>query len=136
MRRILALSLLLCAAALGQRASLAQTQPAAPAAAPPARERLAVTVVQVKPEMTADFENLIKNEYHQALSKAGAKWVDVWRTARFGDWSASWLTGRERVCLYAAATRRPVWSASIQIQPFLSVISSGSTAYTVSNRPH
>ena len=85
MRRILFLSLLLCAAALGPRASLAQTQPAAPAAPTPARERLAVTVVQVKPEMMPDFENLIKNEYHQALSKAGAKWVDVWRTAQFGD---------------------------------------------------
>ena len=84
MRRILALSLLLCAAALAPRAALAQTQaPTTPST--PARERLAVTVVQVKPEMTADFENLIKNEYHQALAKAGVKWVDVWRTAQFGD---------------------------------------------------
>ncbi len=83
MRRILSLSLLLCAAALAPHEAFAQTP--SPSPAPPARQRLAVTVVQVKPEMVADFEGLIKNEYNPALAKAGAKWSDVWRTAQFGD---------------------------------------------------
>ena len=83
MRRILALSLLLCGAAITPHSSLAQTP--SPSPATPARQRLAVTVVQVKPEMVRDFENLIKSEYNPALAKAGAKWNDVWRTAQFGD---------------------------------------------------
>lgn len=83
MRRILVLSLLLCAASLAPRGAFAQTPTPSPAA--PARQRLAVTVIQVKPEMVADFDNLIKNEYNPALAKAGAKWSDVWRTAHFGD---------------------------------------------------
>src|SRR3712207_3769934 len=83
MKRVLALSLLLCAAALAPHSSLAQVPSPTPAA--PARQRLGVTVVQVKPEMVRDFENLIKNEYNPALAKAGVKWNDVWRTAQFGD---------------------------------------------------
>lgn len=85
MKRILAISLLLCAAALVPHSTLAQAPSPGPSPAAPARQRLAVTVVQVKPEMVRDFENLIKSEYNPALAKAGAKWNDVWRTAQFGD---------------------------------------------------
>lgn len=59
----------------------AQTQ----AAQTPSAERVAVTIVSVKPEMVADFENMIKNETNPALAKGGAKWRNVWQTATFGD---------------------------------------------------
>lgn len=51
----------------------------------PKRERINVTIVSVKPEMTTDFENLIKNEYNPGITKGGAKWSDVWRSAAFGN---------------------------------------------------
>lgn len=83
MRRVLFFSLLLCAAAFARHETFAQNP--SPGPPTPARQRLAVTVVQVKPEMVAEFEALIRNEYNPALAKAGVKWSDVWRTAQFGD---------------------------------------------------
>ena len=75
------LFLLLAASA---RTAAAQT-PAAAAPPPPPRERLAVMVVNVKPEMAAEFDAMMKNETNPALAKAGVKWRDVWNTATFGD---------------------------------------------------
>jgi len=49
------------------------------------RERVLITTVTVKPDMTGDFENLIKNEYNPGIAKGGAKWSDVWRNAVFGN---------------------------------------------------
>lgn len=83
MKRIFVLSLLLCAAALAARTAPAQTQGAAAAA--PARQRLSVTVIRVKPEAVADFENMVRADINPALAKGGARWSDVWRTAAFGD---------------------------------------------------
>lgn len=51
----------------------------------PTRERIEITIVSVKPEMTADFENLIKTEFNPGITKGGAKWSDVWRNAAFGN---------------------------------------------------
>ena len=75
--------LFLLVAASAQTAA-AQTPAAAPPPPPP-RERLAVMVVNVKPEMVAEFEAMMKNETNPALAKAGVKWRDVWQTAAFGD---------------------------------------------------
>ncbi len=52
---------------------------------PTKRERIEITIVSVKPEMTADFENLFKTEFNPGITKGGAKWSDVWRTAIFGN---------------------------------------------------
>lgn len=66
------------------RTAAAQTPTAAPPPPPP-RERLALMVVSVKPEMVAEFDAMMKNETNPALAKAGVKWRDVWNTATFGD---------------------------------------------------
>src|SRR6185295_11051490 len=44
------------------------------------QELLSVTVLSVKPEMLADFQNFTKAETNPALRKGGQKWRDVWRT--------------------------------------------------------
>jgi hypothetical protein len=64
-------------------AQTGQAQQPSTQAAP--RERISITMVSVKPEMIAEFENLIKNETNPALAKGGAKWRDVWQTATFGN---------------------------------------------------
>lgn len=51
----------------------------------PAREKIVLTIVSVKPEITSDYENLIKNEFNPGIAKGGAKWSDVWRTDAFGN---------------------------------------------------
>lgn len=84
MKRTLTLLLLLFAAALAPQESFAQTPGSGPPPAP-ARERLAVTVVQVKPEAVMEFENMVRTEINPALAKGGAKWTDVWTTATFGN---------------------------------------------------
>jgi hypothetical protein len=55
----------------------------------PAPQRLHVTVVSVKPEMVAEYENMIRTQVNPALARAGAQWRDVWRS--------SWGTGFEYV---------------------------------------
>ncbi len=92
MKRILAFMLLLFAAALAPRASLAQTPNPGPPPAP-ARERLAVTVIQVKPEAVLEFENMVRTEINPALAKGGAKWSDVWATATFGNGFEYFIVG-------------------------------------------
>ncbi len=92
MKRTLTLTLLLFAASLGPRDALAQTpNPGSPPA--PARERLAVTVIQVKPEAVMEFENMIRTEINPALAKGGAKWSDVWKTATFGNGFEYFIVG-------------------------------------------
>lgn len=92
MKRILTLVLLLFAAALAPRQSLAQTPNPGPPPAP-ARERLAVTVIQVKPEAVMEFENMVRTEINPALAKGGAKWTDVWTTATFGNGFEYFIVG-------------------------------------------
>jgi hypothetical protein len=75
------LTALLCAAIFvqplfGQTTSTASQQ---------APSRIEITIVSAKPEMTMEFENLVKNELNPALAKAGVKWLDVWQTAGFGN---------------------------------------------------
>lgn len=84
MKRTLTLTLLLFAAAFAPHDGFSQT-PAAAAPAAQARERLAVTVIQVKPEAVMEFENMVRAEINPALAKGGARWSDVWKTATFGD---------------------------------------------------
>lgn len=60
--------------------SLAQT----PAAAP-TPELLSVTVVSVRPEMVAEFQNFMKNTTNPALKKGGLKWREVWQSTMAAD---------------------------------------------------
>ena len=73
----------LCAAALTIAAlshqALAQNPTPTPQAAP-SPEFLSITVVSVKPEMMAEFQNFMKNTTNPALKKGGLKWREVWQT--------------------------------------------------------
>ena len=63
----------------------AQTPTPSPGA-PPVPEFLSVTVVSVKPEMVAEFQNFMKNTTNPALKKGGLKWRAVWQsTPASGD---------------------------------------------------
>ena len=79
-----------CAAALTLIAALshqplAQNPTPTPQAAP-AAEFLSITVVSVKPEMTVEFQNFMKNTTNPALKKGGIKWREVWQsTGAAGD---------------------------------------------------
>jgi hypothetical protein len=65
--------------------SQAQTPSPTPAAAP-SPEFLSITVVSVKPEMVAEFQNFMKNTTNPALKKGGLKWRAVWQsTPASGD---------------------------------------------------
>ena len=44
-----------------------------------------VIIHQVKPDMVADFEDLIKNEQNRLLQGGGIQWRQLWRTEVFGD---------------------------------------------------
>lgn len=48
----------------------------------PAPVWLSVTVVKVKPEMVAEFQNFMKTTTNPALRKGGLKWREVWQTTR------------------------------------------------------
>ena len=62
-------------------ASMAQTPTPTPQAAPlPAPALLSITVVKVKPEMVAEFQNFMKNTTNPALRRGGLKWREVWQT--------------------------------------------------------
>ena len=80
----------LCAAALTLIAALshqalAQNPTPTPQAAP-SPEFLSITVVSVKPEMMAEFQNFMKNTTNPALKKGGIKWREVWQsTGAAGD---------------------------------------------------
>ncbi len=70
-------------AAAQSHPSLAQTS--APTAAP-TPELVSITMVSVKPEMVAEFQNFMKNTTNPALKKAGLKWRAVWQsTPAAGD---------------------------------------------------
>ena len=92
MLRTFSIAALLLAATQSQP-SLAQTptlaQPAAlvqnPTAAP-TPELLSITVVSVRPNMVADFQNFMKTTTNPALKKGGLKWREVWQsTSAAGD---------------------------------------------------
>ena len=85
MRRLCLIVLLFLAAALTQPGYAQSQARQAQATQATARQRIAITIVSVKPEMVTEFENMIKNETNPALAKGGAKWRDVWQTATFGD---------------------------------------------------
>ncbi len=93
MKRTLTLVLMLFAAALAPRGSFAQTPGAGPSPSPTRGERLAVTVIQVKPEAVMEFENMVRTEINPALAKGGAKWSDVWATATFGNGFEYFIVG-------------------------------------------
>jgi hypothetical protein len=62
----------------------ANGQTAAPT--PDQRRWLSITVLSVKPEMAAEFQNFVKTETNPALRKGGATWREVWQTtAAAGD---------------------------------------------------
>ena len=65
--------------------ALAQNPTPTPQAAP-TPEFLSITVVSVKPEMMAEFQNFMKNTTNPALKKGGVKWREVWQsTSAEGD---------------------------------------------------
>jgi len=65
--------------------TVAQNPSPTPQAAP-TQEFLLVTVVSVKPEMMAEFQNFLKNTTNPALKKGGLKWREVWQnTGAAGD---------------------------------------------------
>lgn len=51
---------------------------------PPAQQSYEVTTVQVKPEMSREYEDYLKNEAIPALQKGGVKQRAAWKTATFG----------------------------------------------------
>jgi len=53
-------------------------------ATPPTSELMSVSFVDVKPELTQEFESLLMYETNPMLKKAGITWRRVWRTTR-GD---------------------------------------------------
>jgi hypothetical protein len=64
---------------------LAQNPSPTPQAAP-SPEFLSITVVSVKPDMMAEFQNFMKNTTNPALKKGGLKWREVWQnTGAAGD---------------------------------------------------
>ena len=72
-------------AAAPANVSRAQTPNPTPAMEPVA-EFLSITVVSVKPEMVAEFQNFMKNTTNPALKKGGVKWRAVWQsTPAAGD---------------------------------------------------
>ena len=80
MLRALGVVALLLAAAQSQP-SLAQNPTAAPTP-----EFLSITVVSVRPNMVADFQNFMKTTTNPALKKGGLKWREVWQnTTAAGD---------------------------------------------------
>ncbi|HET6892281.1 MAG TPA: hypothetical protein VFH31_14360 [Pyrinomonadaceae bacterium] len=82
-RLLCILALLLAAAQL--HTSKAQTPSPTPSGAP-SPELLSITLVSVKPEMVAEFQNFMKNTTNPALKKGGLKWREVWQsTAASGD---------------------------------------------------
>ena len=83
-RRVFCGAALMLMAALSHEA-LAQNQSPTPQAAP-TPEFLQITVVSVKPEMMAEFQNFMKNTTNPALKKGGIKWREVWQsTGAAGD---------------------------------------------------
>ena len=63
----------------------AQTPTPTPQVAP-TPEFLSITVVSVKPDMIAEFQNFMKNTTNPALKKGGVKWREVWQsTGAAGD---------------------------------------------------
>lgn len=58
--------------------------PAAAQATPAPPTFLLLTLVDVKPDMMADYVALQKNETIPTLQKGGVEWRDAWRTGAFG----------------------------------------------------
>lgn len=50
----------------------------------PARERMTLSVITVKPDMANEFENIIKTEYNPAYTKGGGTSSEVWQPV-FGN---------------------------------------------------
>lgn len=65
----------------------AQSQPtvAQTPAAAPTPELLSITVVSVRPEMVAEFQNFMKTTTNPALKKGGLKWREVWQSTMAAD---------------------------------------------------
>jgi hypothetical protein len=59
--------------------------PAATAATPAAPMFVRLTIVEVRPDMVADYVALQKSETIPALQKAGIEFRDAWRTGVFGS---------------------------------------------------
>lgn len=64
----------------------AQTPSASATATPPAAPVFVrLTIVEIRPEMVADYVALQKSDTMPALQKAGVAWRDAWRTGVFGS---------------------------------------------------
>jgi hypothetical protein len=61
-----------------------QSTPATPQQPPAAPIALMLTIVDVKPDMMADYVALQKNETIPNLQKGGVEWRDAWRAGFFG----------------------------------------------------
>ena len=89
MRKLFALALLLAAAFAPGLVRAQTTASGTQAAAPQPAARgswLSVTVVNVKQDMLADFQNFMKTVTNPALRKGGQRWRDVWQqTAAAGS---------------------------------------------------
>jgi hypothetical protein len=83
LQRFFVFAILLTAAQ--SHSSQAQTPSPSPATEP-ASMFLSITVVSVKPEMVAEFQNFMKSTTNPALKKGGLKWREVWQsTPAAGD---------------------------------------------------
>ena len=68
--------------------AFAQTKPkqkTQPTATPPTQQWVRVHVFHIKPDMVAEYEELVKNEAIPAEKKGGVKWRATWQTANFGE---------------------------------------------------
>lgn len=74
--------MLLTALAFAQNKPEQKTQPMASA---PAQQWVSVNVFHIKPDMVAEYEELVKSESIPAEKKGGVKWRATWQTARFGE---------------------------------------------------
>ena len=72
-----------CASALLLAA--AQLQPSLAQTAAPTPELLSITVVSVRPDMVAEFQNFMKTTTNPALKKGGLKWREVWQSTAAAD---------------------------------------------------
>lgn len=59
--------------------------PAATATPPAAPAFVRLTIVEIRPEMIADYVALQKSDTIPALQKGGLAWRDAWRTGNFGS---------------------------------------------------
>ncbi len=85
--QVTSVSLFLLLVASSFQSGYAQTQDPNKAATqtPTPPSWLAITVVNVRPEKVADFQDFVKTVTNPGLRKGGAKWRNVYQTAAFGD---------------------------------------------------